>query len=121
MSAGPVDKVADIFKDLIFDALVKNAITYVIGLAPFLSFGPIAFIVSKAITYIAGIVYDQLKLAINFQVILLNNEMHQKAFIDAQYSLSKLGKEKGIDSPEFKVMREKHKVALAKFVRNSGT
>lgn len=121
MAAGPADKVADLFKDLVFDHLVKAAIAQVVGLAPFLAWGPVSFIVGKVITYVASLLYEHLRLAINFQVILLNNELHHKAFVEASYSLTKLGKEKGIDSPEFKAQREKHKVALSKFVRYSGT
>lgn len=121
MAAGPADKVLDVFKDLVFDQLVKAAISYIVGLAPFLSFGPIAFIIGKVVTYIAGILYAELKEAINFQVILLNNRSLHDKFVGAQIELKKLAMEKGIDSPEFRVQREKHKAALAAFARYSGT
>lgn len=121
MSSGPADKVLDVFKSLIFDELVKVAIAKIIGLAPFLSWGPISFIVGKLVTYIAGELYVLLKDAINFHVILLNNAQHHTAYIDAQIQLKNIAKEKGIDSDEFKAQRQKHAASLAKFIRYSGT
>ncbi len=121
MSAGPADKALDVFKDVVFDQLVKAAITYIVGLAPFLSFGPIAFIISKVVTYVAGLLYLEMKEAINFQVILLNNRSLHDKFVTAQIELRKIALEKGIDSPEFRVNREAHKKALAEFSRYGAT
>lgn len=121
MSAGPVDGALDVFKDMVFDQLVKLAISHIIGLAPFLSFGPVAFVISRVVVYIANLLYGVMKDAINFQVILLNNSIHHKAFISAQIQLRQLAKEKGIESPEFKKSREDHAKHLSTFIRYSGT
>jgi hypothetical protein len=121
MSAGPADKPMDLFKTLVFDELVKSTIAYIIGLAPWLSFGPIAFIIGRVVVYVSGVLYEGMKEAINFEVILLNNAAHHKAFLKAQIELRGIAKNQGIDSPEFKRSREEHKTALAKFVRYSGT
>jgi hypothetical protein len=121
MAAGPADKALDLFKDLVFDPLVKLAISRIIALAPWLSFGPISFIVGQVVTYVAGIVYEVMKDFINFEVILLRNAEHQKALIDALTALQKAAREKGTDSPEFRSLRESHKAALAKYARNPGT
>lgn len=121
MSTGPADKALDVFKDMVFDQLVKAAVSYIIGLAPFLSWGPISFIVGKVVVYVAELLYVEMKDAINFQVILLNNKDHHRAFISAQIQLNLIAKTSGIDSQEFKLSREKHKISLSKFIRYSGT
>lgn len=121
MSAGPADKTLDVFKDLIFDAQVKVVIAYITGLAPFLAFGPLAFIIARVVTYVADVLYAQLREVVNFQLILLNNAENHREYADAQIELSRIAKIKGIDSIEFRVLREKHKKALAKFVRYSGS
>ncbi len=121
MAAGPADKAIDLFKDLVFDPLVKYAIGYIVGLAPFLAFGPISFIIGQVVTYVAGIIYEQLKDTINLEVILLNNAAHHAAFVSAEIELKKIALTKGIDSPEFYDSREKHKIALAVFARHVGS
>lgn len=121
MAAGPADKALDLFKDLVFDPMVKLVIQRIIGLASWLAFGPVAFIVGQVVTYVAGVVYDVMKDFINFEVILLRNAEHQKALIEALTDLQKIAKTNGIGSPEFRSAREAHKAALAKYARNPGT
>jgi hypothetical protein len=117
MASGPADKVMDVFQSLVWDELVKLAITQIVGLAPFLAWGPISFIVGKVVTYIAGVLYEALKETINFQVIILKHEAHHKAFVTAQLALRSIAETKGIDSDEFKNARIVHAAALRKFVR----
>ena len=57
---------------------------------------------------------------INLEVILLKNSAYHAAYIEAHFRLQKVAKEKGIESPEFKTEREKHKAALSRFVRYGG-
>lgn len=121
MSSGPADKGLDLFKDLIFDPLVKLAIGQIVGLAPFLSFGPVAFIVGQVVTYVAGKLYELLKDTINLEVILINNAAHHAAFVSASIDLKRIAQTKGIDSVEFNESREKHKIALAAFARHVGS
>lgn len=121
MSAGPADKALDTFKGLVFDELVKLLISRVLGMAGWLAWGPVAFIVTKVITWVAEALYDALKEAVNFQVIILKNAAHQRAFAKATMELQSIADTAGINSPEFKVSREAHKNALAKFVRYGAT
>jgi len=116
MSGGPADGVMDVFRDLVWDQLVKLAISKIIGLAPFLSWGPVGFIVGKVVTYVAGMLYEELHEAVNFQVIILKHASHHRAFVDSQITLKSIAELKGINSQEFKNAREIHKAALAKFV-----
>lgn len=121
MAAGPADKALDAFKDLVFDPLVKLVIEKIIGLAGFLAWGPIAFIVGKIVVYVADKLYEELGHAINFQYIMLRNESLHKSFVEANSTLKRIAKEKGIDSKEFKDAREKRRKALADFVRHDAT
>lgn len=121
MSAGPADRALDVFKSLVFDQLTKAAIAQILGLSPFLAWGPIAYIIGQAVVYVGDVIYNQLKDAVNLEVILIKNEAFHKAYVNASLSISKIAKEKGIDSPEFRKARDEHKAALSKFVRYSGT
>lgn len=121
MSAGPADQALDLFKSLVFDQITKMAISQILGLSPFLAWGPVAFIVGQAVAYVAGVLYNLLKDTINLEVILLKNAAFHKAYVEAAYSINRIAKEKGIDSPEFRKARDAHKAALSQFVRYNGT
>ncbi len=119
MAKGPADAGLDTFKTLVFDPLVKGVIEKITASAGWLSFGPVAFIVSKLVTAIANALYDKLKLVINFQYIALLNEKHHKAYVEANTELRLIAKSQGINSPYFLEAREKRKKALALFVRST--
>lgn len=121
MSTGPADKALDTFKSLIYDPLVEQLVVKTIALAGFLSWGPIAFVVSKVITWVANELYEHLSRAINFQVILLQNELHHRDYVKAAKALKEEAERNGIDSPQFREARAKHKAALSRFVRYTGT
>lgn len=121
MAAGPADKALDTFKTLVFDPMVNVVVGKVIGLAGWLAWGPISFLVTKVIVYVADVIYAELRGVINFNYIMLLNEKHHAAYVDAHLELKGIAKSKGIDSPEFKVAREKRKKALAEFVRYGAT
>lgn len=121
MSAGPADKVLDTFKSLVFDQLVRAAIASIVGLAPWLAYGPVSFLITRVVTYVCDRLYDELAEAVNFEMILLKNSAYHKEYLKAHIELRGIAKNVGIDSPEFKASREKHKAALAKFVRFGGT
>lgn len=121
MSTGPADVVLDTFKTLVWDLWVKALIAYVLGLAPWLAFGPVSFIVTRAITWITDRLYVFVRDGINLNLIMLNNELHHSAYISASRDLQIVFDSKGIDSKEFKDAREKHKKSLSDFVRYSGT
>lgn len=121
MAAGPADKPLDTFRDLVFDPIVEKTILGIIALAPWVSFPPIAFIVKAAVRWIANFLYENMKEAINFEIILLKNVEHQKAFADASIELKKMARSKGIDSPEFRSLRNARKQDFAKLIRYTGT
>lgn len=121
MSTGPADKALDTFKSLVFDPLVEQVIARTIALAGWLGWGPVAFLVSKIFTWAANELYEALSQTINFQVILLKNEQFHKDFVVAAKALKEEAERNGIDSPQFRQAREKHKIALRKFVRYGTT
>lgn len=106
-----------IFKELVWDSLVKAAIARLFAAVPFLAWGPVGIAVSWALTLFADKIYEAVKLAVELEVIVLRNEAHRRAFDRASVELRLLARTKGIESPEFKVAREEHKKALAQFVR----
>ncbi len=121
MGAGPADKGLDTFKTLVYDPLIDVVVKKIIASASFLSFGPIAFIITAVVGLVADKIYAALKEIINFQYVLLLNEQHHAAFVEANQSLRKIAKEKGIDSEEYRNARSKRRSALAIFARYSGT
>lgn len=108
--------IGDIFKDLVWDALVKAALGMLFRAVPWLAWGPLGVFVGWVVGLAAGYLYDAVKMAIDLQVIAFKNEAHRKAFDDAGVKLKIIAKDKGIDSPEFKEARELHKKRLAEFV-----
>ena len=121
MSAGPADKALDVFHDLVYVQIVKMATDSIIALAPWLAIPPVAWIVTQVVSYVAGVLYGFLRDTVNFEYIMLTNEVHHAAFVKASLDLKAIAAAKGIDSPEFRKARDEHKTALAVFVRNSGT
>jgi hypothetical protein len=107
----------DIFKELVWDVLVKAAIGQLFAALPFLAWGPIGIVVSWALTLFANKLYEGVKEFVNLQAIVLRNEAHQRAYDRASVSLKIIAQQKGIESPEFKNAREDHKKKLSEFVR----
>lgn len=116
MPTGPADKALDLFKGLVFDQLVKLAIQRILGMAAWLSWGPIAFIITRVVVFVADKLYEGVKDYVNIEYIMLRNETYHKQFIQAQYVLKGVASEKGVDSEEFRKARDEHKKALSKFV-----
>ena len=121
MASGPADKALDVFKSLIWDRYVDVATTAVIALAPFLAFPPLAFLIRTVFKFVGDSLYKYFSLGVNIEVIMLRNELNHKAFVDAEVELKRIADSTGTDSAAFKEAREKHKAALAKFVRYTGT
>ena len=108
---------ADQFKDLIWDMVVRALLTKLLAAVPFLAWGPLAPLVSFVITQIADKIYDLIVEYIEFSSISIRNLEHRKAFDAASVKLKILARDKGIDSEEFKKAREEQRKALSQFVR----
>jgi hypothetical protein len=110
-------KLDDLFKDLVWDSLVKAALAELFLIAPWLAWGPVGFVVSFIAQHFSDQLYKTLSLAVQMEAIVIKNEEHKRAFDRASVKLKVMAKEKGIDSPEFEKLREEQKQALADFVR----
>lgn len=116
MATGPADKGLDTFKDLVFDPLVNGAISKLLARAAWLSWGPVAFIVTQVVTLVANFLYKEFRELVNIGTIKLMNAEHQMAYEKASVAEYMAYKSKGLDSPEFRKAREQNKKDLAKFV-----
>jgi len=108
-----------LFKSLIWDELVKKAIAKILLAVPFLAWGPLGWLTKWAVTKIADKLYEALKDVVDFKVIALKNKTLRKEFDRASIKLYAIGKDKGINSHDFKKARQKHKEALAALVHFS--
>lgn len=108
---------SDIFKSLVWDTLVKAALSQLFLAVPLLGWGPIGYVVSWLAVYFTDKLYAVVKTAVDLEVITLRNEEHKKEYAGAAVRLKLIAKSKGVDSPEFMKAREEQKLALSRFVR----
>ena len=109
--------IGDIFKDLVWNALVKLAISKLFAAVPWLGWGPIGVIVGWIAGMLAEQLYDAMRMAVDLQLIAFKNDKLRKAFDGASVTLKIIAKDKGITSPEFQEARKAHREVLATFVR----
>lgn len=107
----------DLFKDLIWSAVIKAATQALIKAIPFLAMGPMPMIVGVIVGIVGDFLYAQLKDVYSFHSISIVNEQHRKEFDSASLKLKLIARDKGIDSDEFKTAREAQREALSRFVR----
>lgn len=112
--------VGDLFKSLVFDSLVKAAITRLFIAVPFLGWGPIGLVVNNIIVHFVDELYDITKTTLDLRAIAIKNNEHQQAYLAACLQLRIVALEDGPESTKFLEMREQHKNALSKFVRFNG-
>lgn len=100
---------ADVFKDLVWDVLLKAVLTSLLGpLAPFLT--PILSIFFNHF-------FGKLKDVIEIKSIKFKNAEGEKAFHKAVAELRLVAINNPPDSKEYREAREEHAKELSKFVR----
>lgn len=107
----------DLFKDLVWDNLVKAALSRLFVVVPLLGWGPIGFVVTWFATRFANQIYESVKMAIQLEAISLRNESYKRAFDAAHAKLAVIAYKKGIHSPEFRQARDESKKALSQFAQ----
>lgn len=107
----------DPFKDLIWDNVVRAALAALMAAIPFLALPGLSLLVTLVVTTFANLVYDSIRELIDLRTISLKNEEHRREFDKAAIALRLLEKDFGPDSAEYKAARERHREALAQFVR----
>lgn len=110
----------DLFKDLVWSAVIKAATAALLRAIPFLAGWPWSMIAGVVVELVGGFVYDQLKDVYNFESTAIVNEAHRREYDSASIKLKLIARDKGIQSDEFKQAREKYADALAKFVKFGG-
>lgn len=109
--------IVDTFKELVWDLVVREALRKLFSKVAWLGWGPIgAFITHFALKY-SDEIYSMIKEFIVIEGIILRNAEFKEAYGKSSVKLKIVAKNKGIDSPEFKEVRETNKKDLSKYVR----
>lgn len=116
-SAYPQLKTAeDIFKQVVWDTLVKAAIAALFQAAPYLAVWPIGPIITYIINQFSAALYSVLRIIVDLEAIAFVNAEYKSAFDKAAVTLKIIAHDKGIDSKEFADAKENAKKIFAKYV-----
>lgn len=107
----------DLFKQLVWDTLVKAALQRLFLLVPFLGWGPIGTIITWLVLKYADQLYDAVALYINVELISYRNIEFGQTYAAAEMNLKQIAADKGIDSQEFQDARTVEKQALSNVVK----
>lgn len=108
--------IGDVFKDLVWGALVKLALQRLFVALPFLGWGPIGWIVGIVAGMVAEALYEVMREAVDLQVIAFRNSAARKEFDSAGVKLKIIARDHGIESPEFQEARDTYRDTLRKLV-----
>lgn len=107
----------ELFKTLVWDALVKAALRKLFAAIPWLGWGPLGPVVTYLVVLFSDKLYEALSETIEMEWIAFRNDAHRRAFDKSASELQAIADGVGVDSPEFKEQREKALADLARFVR----
>ena len=110
-------KLENLFKDLLWDALVEKAIASLFKLFPILGWGPIGAIASLVIKHFATQLYKALSLVVKLELITMRNNKLHRQYTKAAVDLRRVALQSGLESPQFRKARDEHKKYLSDFVR----
>ena len=116
MNKKELELLKNLFKSLVWDNLVKTAISKVFIAVPFLALGPLGKLTSWLLTKFAKKLYLQFEEVVDLKHIVYLNKDLRKEFDRASVKLKILAREVGIESNEFKKARKEHEKQLAAFV-----
>jgi hypothetical protein len=117
----PIATAEDLFKNLIWDSAVKAGENALFAAAPWLAIWPIGPVLTFALGYFSGQLFDGIRTAVDMEAIVLLNDAHKTQFADASLKLKVIAEESGVDSPEFKEARNAAAQSLSQFVRFIGS
>lgn len=103
---------ADILKSLVWDNIIKIALTDLLVAWGLASGGLEATMVSYVFTLVANGIWKAVLMLLNIGTIKLLSDVHQKAFDDASEKLAIVEKEFGPQSQQYKDAHEKEKSAF---------
>lgn len=102
----------DLFKGIVWDALIKLALQQLFKAIPFLGWGPIGWIVTWIIGHFMDKLYEGLKEHIDLQGIAIRNEELRLKYDVASIRLHSLAVEQGENSDAYKAELEKENSAF---------
>lgn len=106
-----------IFKSMVWDLLIKQAIADALAWLPLSISGPFGIVIGKAIGWLGDKLFTYFITVVKIEDISLMNSIHDKMYKNAQLKLKIIAKESGVDSQEFKNENAKMQDALWDFVR----
>lgn len=107
----------DFFKELVIHNLVKASLSRLFLAVPILGWGPFGLIISYFAYKYADLFYEEMKLVIAIEKIKITNSSFEEAYNKESLRLRIYCEEYGIDSPEYKDIKNKAKKALADLVQ----
>lgn len=105
-----------IFKSLLWDSLVRAGLQRLFTAVPLLGWGPLGTVITWAVFHFSDQLYETWDTAVDLKAIALKKEEHRKAFDRASIELWMIAKTEGVDSPDYKRVREQHKIDLSRLV-----
>jgi hypothetical protein len=109
----PLTTAEKIFKDLVWDPMLKAGEKWLEGAVPFFSLPVVSSLEESVAQELSDAFYTQMCLLIDISVIKLVDEQHDKAFRDAATKLHLVADQYGPNSEEFQKENENAKSALA--------
>ena len=107
----------DLFKILIWDNLVRAALSRLFLLVPLLGWGPFGIVISHFAFKFADSLYDGTKEYIEITKIAMKNKEMEEAFNKASVKLYIIARDSGVESEAYRSAREEHKKSLSNLVR----
>ena len=107
----------DLFKDLVWDNLIKAALGKLFAAVPVLGWGPIGLVVNYIVFKFADQLYDAIKEWKDFKVIFLRNLGLEQDFNTTSVKLKLIAIDKGKESVEYKEARNENQKRLQNLVR----
>lgn len=109
----------DLFKDLLWENILKGAVERMLSRYPILGWGPVSWFVTFLIGEFADALYLILKEWFDLEAIAIKKRDLRLAFDRAGVECKIIARSHGIESPEFRKARDEHKADLSKFVRRT--
>lgn len=113
----PITFTENLFKSLIWDPLVKAAMTALDVEVPVLAVWPLSSIINGVVNLASNAIFTQVRLLVDVTAIKLLNAEHEAEYNSAAEKLAVIAHDQGVDSDAFIQQREIAKAALSKFVQ----
>ena len=107
----------DLFKDLVFDQLIKFALSKLFAAVPVLAWGPIGWFVTYIVHKFADMLYDEMELHVKIQTVAFRNEKFEEEFRKSSIKLKLVSRDFGPGTSEFEEAKNEAKNDLSNVIR----